>query len=396
VFGARRDAQSWAIKHAEASSGLLTSALTLRGYTGHEQLDEVGLVHMGGRVYDPILGRFLQADPFIQQPNNTQNLNRYSYVLNNPLNATDPSGYFFQMLVMWAAQYIAAATAGSAIGTALGAALTAYQYYGYAQMAVGAIRAIEGGGTAMANFAGGMAKGFAKGQAFNCITGAGRCLLAGESGSKNTGDVDGQQGTTSTDNNLQLSGDLNINISGGETEGVTQSELSSDEYNARVKLAEKIKIVAPGLSPESRNHFISEYREHVVAFALTDEGAAMLSNYKGDEIRVQLSNQGSTVVRNGGVYINVTARDFAKASGDNVFVRLSGMRAISHELVHVLRNHVDTFDSNLRFSQEVEAMRVTNTIIKQHHIRMGNPALAGERVSYQPRSAIPRDAVIKK
>jgi len=40
VFGARRDAQSWAIKHAEASSGLLTSALTLRGYTGHEQLDE--------------------------------------------------------------------------------------------------------------------------------------------------------------------------------------------------------------------------------------------------------------------------------------------------------------------------------------------------------------------
>ncbi|EJI86724.1 Rhs family protein [Alishewanella aestuarii B11] len=58
---------------------------------------------MGGRVYDPILGRFLQADPFVQQPNNTPNLNRYSYVLNNPLNATDPSGYFFQMLAMWAA-----------------------------------------------------------------------------------------------------------------------------------------------------------------------------------------------------------------------------------------------------------------------------------------------------
>ncbi|WP_039924823.1 RHS repeat domain-containing protein [Alishewanella aestuarii] len=38
-------------------------------YTGHEQIDDVGLVHMGGRVYDPILGRFLQADPFVQQPN---------------------------------------------------------------------------------------------------------------------------------------------------------------------------------------------------------------------------------------------------------------------------------------------------------------------------------------
>ncbi len=69
VFGARRDAQSWELKHTEASSGLLSSALTLRGYTGHEQIDDVGLVHMGGRVYDPILGRFLQADPFVQQPN---------------------------------------------------------------------------------------------------------------------------------------------------------------------------------------------------------------------------------------------------------------------------------------------------------------------------------------
>ncbi len=63
VFGARRDTESRGLRHAEASSGLLTSALTLRGYTGHEQIDDVGLIHMGGRVYDPILGRFLQADP---------------------------------------------------------------------------------------------------------------------------------------------------------------------------------------------------------------------------------------------------------------------------------------------------------------------------------------------
>jgi hypothetical protein len=45
------------------------------------------------------LGRFLQANPFIQAPYNTQSLNRYSYVLNNPLNATDPSGYFFSLMV---------------------------------------------------------------------------------------------------------------------------------------------------------------------------------------------------------------------------------------------------------------------------------------------------------
>ncbi|EJI86726.1 hypothetical protein AEST_02720 [Alishewanella aestuarii B11] len=58
---------------------------------------------MGSEEFDPILGVFYKPTPFIQQPNNIQNFNRYSYVLNNPLNATDPSGYFFQMLAMWAA-----------------------------------------------------------------------------------------------------------------------------------------------------------------------------------------------------------------------------------------------------------------------------------------------------
>jgi len=48
---------------------------------------------MNGRVYDAKLGRFLSADPFVQFPNYTQSFNRYSYVLNNPLSLTDPSGY---------------------------------------------------------------------------------------------------------------------------------------------------------------------------------------------------------------------------------------------------------------------------------------------------------------
>ncbi|QOL26174.1 hypothetical protein LP316_02400 [Thalassotalea sp. LPB0316] len=53
---------------------------------------------MNGRIYDPTLGRFLQADPHIQAPTNSQSYNRYSYVLNNPLSYTDPSGYFFKKL----------------------------------------------------------------------------------------------------------------------------------------------------------------------------------------------------------------------------------------------------------------------------------------------------------
>jgi len=65
-----------------------------RGFTGHEHLDEANLIHMNGRVYDPIIGRFLSVDPIVQNPFDAQSLNRYSYVLNNPLSFTDPTGMF--------------------------------------------------------------------------------------------------------------------------------------------------------------------------------------------------------------------------------------------------------------------------------------------------------------
>ena len=51
---------------------------------------------MNGRLYDPVLARFVSADPYVQEPFNLQSLNRYSYVLNNPMGYTDPSGYFFK------------------------------------------------------------------------------------------------------------------------------------------------------------------------------------------------------------------------------------------------------------------------------------------------------------
>ena len=66
---------------------------TRHGFTGHEMLPEVGLIHMNGRLYDPLIARFVSADPYIQAPDNLQSYNRYSYVLNNPLVFTDPSGY---------------------------------------------------------------------------------------------------------------------------------------------------------------------------------------------------------------------------------------------------------------------------------------------------------------
>ena len=63
-----------------------------RGFTGHECLADFNLYNMNGRLYDPVVGRFLNADPVVQDPTSTQSMNRYSYCLNNPLKFTDPTG----------------------------------------------------------------------------------------------------------------------------------------------------------------------------------------------------------------------------------------------------------------------------------------------------------------
>ncbi|MDC8099814.1 RHS repeat-associated core domain-containing protein [Chryseobacterium rhizosphaerae] len=74
------------------------SLLVDRGYTSHEHFAEVGIIHMNGRLYDSLLRRFLNADENIQDPTNTQNYNKYGYVLNNPMMYNDPSGEFIWWL----------------------------------------------------------------------------------------------------------------------------------------------------------------------------------------------------------------------------------------------------------------------------------------------------------
>ncbi|MCC7490481.1 MAG: VCBS repeat-containing protein, partial [Gammaproteobacteria bacterium] len=92
AFGSRRGS-AWQDQPLAADWNVIT-ATTRRGFTGHEHLDNLSLVHMNGRVYDPKLGRFLSADPVyggdLAQP---QTLNPYSYVGNNPLTAVDPEGF---------------------------------------------------------------------------------------------------------------------------------------------------------------------------------------------------------------------------------------------------------------------------------------------------------------
>lgn len=104
---------------ARARSG---NYVSWRGYTGHEHIDQLNTIHMNGRIYDPLLGRFLQPDPLVQAPGNSQNWNPYNYVLNNPLSYTDPSGNSF-VKKYWR-QIVAVAVTIVTSGAAAGAAST--------------------------------------------------------------------------------------------------------------------------------------------------------------------------------------------------------------------------------------------------------------------------------
>ena len=93
AFGQTRNADFSDRTQLPQVGSLGLAPATRQGFTGHEHLDSLGLIHMNGRVYDYRLGRFLSVDPIIQNPAHSQSLNPYSYIMNNPLAATDPSGY---------------------------------------------------------------------------------------------------------------------------------------------------------------------------------------------------------------------------------------------------------------------------------------------------------------
>jgi len=92
AHGMRRDPTDW-MGPAPAGDVEDANAIVRYGFTGQEQLDGVNLIHMNGRVQDPVVGAFLSSDPIVSSPYNSQAYNRYSYALNQPVSRRDPSGY---------------------------------------------------------------------------------------------------------------------------------------------------------------------------------------------------------------------------------------------------------------------------------------------------------------
>jgi len=109
---------------------MVTFETTTDGFTGHEMLDDFGLIHMNGRVYDPAIGRFLSADPFVQAPENSQSFNRYSYVMNNPLSLVDPSGYIWWFVAPVLEFFTFETAAIAAVGVGTGVAVSNVDFVG--------------------------------------------------------------------------------------------------------------------------------------------------------------------------------------------------------------------------------------------------------------------------
>jgi RHS repeat-associated protein len=91
AYGKRR-ASNWSAGSPGSGDYAAIATSTRKGFTSAEELDNIGLVHMNGRVYDPTVGRFLSADPIIGSLTDSQLTNPYAYVGNRPLITTDPSG----------------------------------------------------------------------------------------------------------------------------------------------------------------------------------------------------------------------------------------------------------------------------------------------------------------
>ena len=184
-WGNPRKFSNWTLVDSTSLTGF---SMPARGFTGHEHLQRFNIINMKGRLYDPVIGRFFSPDNFVQLPDFTQNYNRYSYCLNNPLTYVDPSGEFFWIPIV----------VGAAIGMVQGAIMasqnanSAGEWVGYilGGGAIGALSGLAGAGVAtvlssqvaaagIGGFAAGAIVGGGSGAVAGFVNGFGMSLLGG-------------------------------------------------------------------------------------------------------------------------------------------------------------------------------------------------------------------------
>jgi len=200
-WGNRRNPGNWA--HPDLRNSLLLN----RGFTGHEHIDQFGIINMNGRVYDPMTSQFFSPDPYVQMPGNWVNYNRYAYCMNNPLIYADPTGEFWHLIIgaavggvtnlafnwksvdnFWQGLgYFGVGAVAGTLGAGVGAGISsAIAGTGFGAGFIGSSTAM----TATSCFVSGAAVGGGAGFAGGFTTGFGNALMGGE----NFGQALGQGG----------------------------------------------------------------------------------------------------------------------------------------------------------------------------------------------------------
>ena len=188
-----------------------------RGFCMHEHWPEFGLIDMNGRFYDPVLGRFLSPDPYVQDPTFSQNFNRYSYCMNNPVRYTDPSGEFWHIVIGAVVGGVANLAMGLHSGKVdnfgKGAA-----YFGVGALA-GAASAAVGGGVSSAIGGG----GFWAGAGGTSMYSASSCFVNGAAVGVASGAVSGLINSSGNAwlEGASFGGGLKVGFIGGATGGAS-------------------------------------------------------------------------------------------------------------------------------------------------------------------------------
>jgi len=237
----------------------LVGYVTSRGFTGHEMDDEIGLINMNARMYDPVLGRFLSPDTYVQFPENAQSYNRYTYVNNNPLSFTDPSGHFlkklfkgikklFRAIKKYIKPIVAAVAAYYTFGavfSTLGKTLAAQTFLATGSYSISNVVAYAVAGAAGGAVAGAIVSGDLKGTLYGGVSGA---LFGGITGYFGDGSSISKVFAEST------AGGINAEFRGGKfSDGFkaafTQSALTYATYSARkyeIKHSRRAGVVGDG------------------------------------------------------------------------------------------------------------------------------------------------------
>jgi RHS repeat-associated protein len=212
-----------------------------RGFTGHEHLPQFGLINMNGRLYDPLVGRMLSPDNNVQMPDFTQNYNRYSYALNNPLRFTDPDGEWIHILI------------GAAIGAVVHTAahLVTHKFtfrdWDWGAFAGSIVGGAVGGGVGSA-FASAGVGGFWAGAATGAASGFSANLTTGLIHGDNFGKIIGNS----------FKGALIGGAIGGVIGGIDASIKGQRFWDGTGKVATERYLVGSGNTPEENYYYTND------------------------------------------------------------------------------------------------------------------------------------------